>query len=607
MIGNLKARKIRQWLRSPWVTFSILIEAILIPAICVIWLIGKASDNERAALQQAYTSVRQREGMIVREQLISKVEHLKSAIMDDQWGYSEDGKSYGVGFLTPLDAKGGKVAARVIEADSQASEYLEELKYLEQTFGSFAALEQIRFWIGEGSVDGMRLSGGRDLKALILLRAIGLSSSSIESDEFARALRDHLLQDSSRVILPDRSFLFLLQQLQRYLDPDPTLNRRIEASTLVIQFNREIDEKKLLRSDSFETQGDWIYFVRDHDVWFDSVGNFKNWLQFQMELPNSETGLPFQMLEPGSLVTEANPLEFAIDMGEPLQGWRLAGQLENGSILNPAKKKVYVYVWVGIFATLASVFFAVIGIGMVKNEITVAKLKNDLAATVSHELKTPIASVRILVDTLLQGKGTFDAKTRDYLELISAENQRLGLLVEKFLTFSRIERGAVAVDFQRVQVDALLREAEGVFRSRFTEGDYLLRTEFLAGEAGCIRIDRQIMLTAVGNLLENAYKYSSTPREIVLKSRIEAGEWVILEVEDNGEGIAAVEQKKIFRKFYQPDRRLSNHRGGVGLGLSIVAYVAKLHGAKLGLESQPGVGSKFQLLLPVYHAKDSNY
>lgn len=609
MSPMFSAQRIRRWMRSPWVTFSILIEAILIPAICVIWLIGKASENERAALQQAYTSVRQREGMIVRDQLLQNVERLQSELWNDEVTISD---KLEIGWLLPVNRLEASKLNTLGKPDAASASYLDELRYLEQTFGSLAALEQIRFWLGEQALDGLKLSGNRNLKAYILLKAIELSSETSGEAEYVDLLRSQLTLPHDRLVSGSTSRLFLLNALLPHLSEKSWVNSQIRSEKLALELMAVLELPQIPESQSFATVGDFILTksAASDTLWYADADDFSEWLLGS--IPSSEGALeasvPFRLLQPGSLVTDSSPLAFVIDMGSPLEGWRLAGQLDESSLLSPARERILVYVWVGVLATVASVLFAIIGIGMVKNEITLAKLKNDLAATVSHELKTPIASVRILVDTLLEGKGNLDLKTQEYLELISSENERLGLLVEKFLTFSRVERGAVSIDLRGHDADDLVVEAGRIFRSRFTRDDYQLKVLELAGTGTAVLADRQIMLAALGNLLENAHKYSSEPREIEIGSRFLADQGVVsFEVRDNGEGISPVEQKKIFRKFYQPDRRLSNHRGGVGLGLSIVAYVAKLHGAKVELESDAGKGSLFRMLIPVYHAKDTDH
>lgn len=578
-------------------TFGILLEAIILPAICVVWLVGRASDNERAALRQASTDLQQRESVLVREQLLQSVALLSERL--DLWETSDPFPEIGWVISGDLEAFEGKSFLK--EADPLALSYLDQLRYLEQTMGPSAAIEQVRYWFREGSLLGLHLSGGRELEGALLLWAMELQGEG--SDEFAVALHHYLVKEPGRRVQGSSFRVFLVKQLLERHPEFLDLLEVVVGENAAIEFMGGHPEIPTESAAQFIISEGWIYRslngkgieTSDH-LWFCRTIEFRTWLLETIGVQSRFESNRFELLEPGQLVTNPNSLQITIDMGGALKGWRLLSQLDESKILDPARQRVVIYVWVGILTTAASILFAVIGMGLVKSEITLARLKNDLAATVSHELKTPIASVRILVDTLLDGDQQLDSKTGEYLQLIRSENLRLGLLVEKFLTFSKMERGLRFLQMESVSASAIVEEACKIFRERFSAGDYTLDVH--SGESDdMISADFQTLLSAVGNLLENAYKYSKDGRKIEVRVSSGEGE-VCIEVQDNGEGIAPDEQKRIFRKFYQPDRRLNNHRGGVGLGLSIVAYVVKQHRGRVELESEPGIGSLFRIILP---------
>src|SRR5581483_10821833 len=112
-----------------------------------------------------------------------------------------------------------------------------------------------------------------------------------------------------------------------------------------------------------------------------------------------------------------------------------------------------------------------------------------------------------------------------------------------------------------------------------------------------VRADEDALVTVLLNLLDNAYKYSPGEKRIVLRALRRDGH-VVFAVEDNGIGIAAREQKRIFRRFYQVDRRLAREAGGVGLGLSIVDFIVRAHGGSVRVKSSPGKGSTFLVVMP---------
>jgi signal transduction histidine kinase len=208
--------------------------------------------------------------------------------------------------------------------------------------------------------------------------------------------------------------------------------------------------------------------------------------------------------------------------------------------------------------------------------------------------------MRLLVDTLLE-HGTEDkARTRDYLELIARENSRLSRLIENFLEFSRLERQKQRFEFTPVAPGSVVEAAAAAVRERYEQAGCRLE---LAVEPGlpAIDADRDALTTVLVNLLDNALKYTREDRRIALTAGL-SGKEVVFAVADNGIGIHARDQKRIFRRFFQVDRRLSRETGGVGLGLSIVDLIVRAHHGKVAVESRPGTGSIFSVRLPARDA-----
>jgi signal transduction histidine kinase len=221
----------------------------------------------------------------------------------------------------------------------------------------------------------------------------------------------------------------------------------------------------------------------------------------------------------------------------------------------------------------------------------VAGVKADLVATVSHELRTPLSSMRLLVDTLLEQPEPDPVQTREYLEMISRENARLSHLIEQFLTFSRMERKKHVFDFADARPEEIARSAVEAMRERLEGCDF---QQEIATDLPAIRADAPSLVTALVNLLDNAWKYSPGQKRIRL--RLAAGDGrVRFAVQDHGIGIPPREARKIFRKFYQADRTLSRQAGGVGLGLSIVRLVVEAHNGSVEVDSRPGQGSTFTI------------
>jgi signal transduction histidine kinase len=225
-----------------------------------------------------------------------------------------------------------------------------------------------------------------------------------------------------------------------------------------------------------------------------------------------------------------------------------------------------------------------------------ARLKNDLVSTVSHELKTPLASMRALVDTLSAGRYRDQRQLHDYLDLIAKENLRLSNLLENFLTFSRLERGRQHFRFEALEPARVVAEAVGALQEKLAAANCTFIQNVEPGLPQ-IRGDVGALSTVLINLLDNAWKYTDTDKRISARAYATQGD-VCFEVADNGIGIARTETRKIFERFYQVDQSLTRQRGGCGLGLGIAHYIVRAHGGIVQVESEPGKGSTFRVTIP---------
>ena len=217
-------------------------------------------------------------------------------------------------------------------------------------------------------------------------------------------------------------------------------------------------------------------------------------------------------------------------------------------------------------------------------------------ATVSHELKTPLASIRALVDTLLEGRYRDQAQREEYLRLVTKENQRLSHLIDNFLAFSRMERHKRTFALDEVTVDTIVTDALDVTRERFDVPGCHLDVS-VAPDLPPVTGDADALATVLVNLLDNAYKYSGSEKRVLLRASANNGS-VWLQVEDNGIGLSRRAVRKVFDRFYQVDDSLSRSGEGCGLGLSIVQFIVSAHRGSIDVASQPGKGSTFTVRLP---------
>lgn len=256
---------------------------------------------------------------------------------------------------------------------------------------------------------------------------------------------------------------------------------------------------------------------------------------------------------------------------------------------------------VGLSLLALAVVASVGALRLTYSRLNLARLRSDLAATVSHELKTPVASTRVLVDTLLDGDFEDKKETREYLELIAKENFRLSRLIENFLLFSRIERGRLSLRREELDPVELTRSVMETMRERSLVGGR--RLELQPGdECPLIHADREAIASCLHNLLENAVKHTKEDGGVIAVSVKPAGRQVAFVVGDNGDGIPREHLARIFEPFHRVDSRLSRATEGVGLGLNIVRTLVEAHGGRVDVQSDPGAGTTFTITLPAVEA-----
>jgi signal transduction histidine kinase len=226
-------------------------------------------------------------------------------------------------------------------------------------------------------------------------------------------------------------------------------------------------------------------------------------------------------------------------------------------------------------------------------ELLLARQQSDFVAAVSHEFRTPLTSMRHLLDLLIRRAVTEESRKDQYYGLLAGETDRLQRMVETLLSFGRIDAGAQVWKLEPLDVADLVTDAAESFRNEF---DRPLVTE-LEDELPTIQGDREALARAVWNLLENAAKYSPGGSAIRLFAQ-RSGVAVVIGVEDHGIGIPLAEQQRVFQKFVRGGEAKRAGIRGVGVGLSLVKRIAEAHGGSVQLTSQVGTGSTFTLVLP---------
>ena len=256
-----------------------------------------------------------------------------------------------------------------------------------------------------------------------------------------------------------------------------------------------------------------------------------------------------------------------------------------------------IYIATGVLVTLLVLAIAGTAAMAVSRQITLQELKSTSVAIVAHELRTPLASMRMLVDTLREGRFRNEQQLREYLDLIAGENERLRRIAENFLTFSRLDRGQHALDLEPVAPHAVATQAVTPFSARLAARGCTFAMDVPDTLPG-IRADREALAQVLANLLDNALKYTGEEKRIALRARRD-GAMLAFTVEDNGIGISHDQRSDIFEPFHQVDQRLSRTREGAGLGLAIVRRIVKAHGGEITVAGEPGKGSIFTVKIPL--------
>jgi two-component system phosphate regulon sensor histidine kinase PhoR len=248
------------------------------------------------------------------------------------------------------------------------------------------------------------------------------------------------------------------------------------------------------------------------------------------------------------------------------------------------------------------------GAVIVFNDVTelerLESIRRDFVANVSHELKTPVATIKGFVETLLDGAIDEPADNRRFLEIVGRQSDRLAAIIEDLLALSRIEQseGAGSLPREPVAVASLLAAARSSCLPRATERGMAIELD--CPDELVAEVNAALLEQAVLNLIDNAIKYSGTERPIHVQAAAEAipgqaGLSLVISIRDEGNGIPAEHLPRLFERFYRVDKGRSRQVGGTGLGLSIVKHIVQAHGGTIAVVSERGQGSTFTVQLPL--------
>ncbi len=272
---------------------------------------------------------------------------------------------------------------------------------------------------------------------------------------------------------------------------------------------------------------------------------------------------------------------------------KMAGTTLDRLSKNRTRKNLILLLAVNIVFLIGSTYV----VRNVSKEMELAKIKSNLVANVSHEIRTPIALIRLYAETLQMGRLKDEKKKNKYYKTMLAESIHLTQLINNMLDFAKIESRKKEYRKSPNDLGALTHQVLDMYHHNFEQKGFKIETD-LDDELPLVNLDPEAIMQALVNLLDNAMKYSADNKYIgvTLKKR---NETVVLSVKDKGIGIAESEHNKIFQKFYRVGDSLVHTTKGSGLGLALVEHIMKVHDGKVNIESAMGHGSTFSLIFPI--------
>jgi signal transduction histidine kinase len=224
-------------------------------------------------------------------------------------------------------------------------------------------------------------------------------------------------------------------------------------------------------------------------------------------------------------------------------------------------------------------------------------LKSYFISSVSHDLQTPLTSIRMFAELMQTKKNITGKDQKEYLQIIEGESNRLSRLIKNVLDVSKIERGVKTYRFSKVNLNEITYSVLQLMKYQLQQSGFKTEIDMPQDEIN-IRADTDALIDALTNLITNAIKYSPKEKFVGIKAELEHSR-VILHIKDKGIGISTKEYDDIFEPFYRSDPGRFQNKGGLGLGLTIVRHIMDAHGGTISVASIPGEGSTFSLSFPI--------
>jgi signal transduction histidine kinase/tetratricopeptide (TPR) repeat protein len=260
-----------------------------------------------------------------------------------------------------------------------------------------------------------------------------------------------------------------------------------------------------------------------------------------------------------------------------------------------SRQGLYFYMFLLITGIL--IFGLTLTVRAVSHELELARMKSDFVSTISHEFKSPLTSIRQIVEMLHAGRVPSEERRRQYYDVLLEQSERLSLLTENILNLARMEEGRKQFEFEKTDMAALLQEVVSYAQDRVRHEGFSIELEIKKG-LPMIMLDRSAITQAITNLMDNAVKYSGESRRVIVSASDE-GALLHIAVKDFGIGIRKEDRDRVFERFFRGGDELTRTVKGSGLGLTLVREIVEAHQGTVYAVSEPGKGSTFLIRLPL--------
>ena len=289
------------------------------------------------------------------------------------------------------------------------------------------------------------------------------------------------------------------------------------------------------------------------------------------------------------------------NLDRPFSNWRAGIGLKTTSFEEIGRGSFLHSVGATVLVLLVLLCGVVLIIRATDREARLAQAKANFVANVSHELKTPLSLLSLFSEILELGRVKNEEKRLEYYRIMRHESRRLNKVIDNILDFSKIEAGRKTYNFAAGDIAEVIENVLSSYRYQIVNSGFDVETD-LQRDLPPVSIDRDAMLQAISNLLDNAIKYSREVKQLSITTD-RRGTDLSVEIADRGIGIPRAEQARIFEKFYRVGNGLVHDVKGSGLGLSLVKHIIEAHEGTISVESDVGKGSRFTILLPLARAE----